>query len=273
VGKIKVKAFFVGYLPMPASLRNFYRLIVFVMILIAAAVALWISSAQQGAGNGTWNAFELTTLEGTLKLEPYPVLYVSQPKPMSVLLVQLGKLSADALAADFNNKRVAVTGFPIQRGDWFMLEIADKTAFNLVDGDSGQVPEMTQSFGKVSLRGEIVDSKCFLGVMKPGAGKVHRNCAALCLKGGIPPVLIVKSLEEDYRGYLLTMADGSSAATALATLAAVPVEISGELEERNGLLYLRLQDQLPRQLSNSELAEFGSTLMVAAVEQYSQCAH
>jgi hypothetical protein len=29
----------------------------------------------------------------------------------------------------------------------------------------------------MTLTGEIVDSKCYLGVMNPGQGKVHRDCA------------------------------------------------------------------------------------------------
>jgi hypothetical protein len=34
--------------------------------------------------------------------------------------------------------------------------------------------------GPVELTGEIVDSKCFLGVMVPGSGKTHKECASLC---------------------------------------------------------------------------------------------
>ena len=46
-----------------------------------------------------------------------------------------------------------------------------------------------QSDGHAS-RWEIVDSKCFLGVMTPGAGRTHSACASLCLRGGIPPALL-----------------------------------------------------------------------------------
>ena len=46
--------------------------------------------------------------------------------------------------------------------------------------------------GAVELTGEIVDSKCFLGVMVPGSGKTHKECASLCLRGGIPPALFVQ---------------------------------------------------------------------------------
>lgn len=40
------------------------------------------------------------------------------------------------------------------------------------------------------ITGELVDSKCNLGVMNPGSGKVHRDCAARCVSGGVPLALV-----------------------------------------------------------------------------------
>jgi hypothetical protein len=48
------------------------------------------------------------------------------------------------------------------------------------------------SLGTQTLIGEIVDSKCYLGVMNPGALIPHRACAIRCISGGIPPVLLVR---------------------------------------------------------------------------------
>ena len=53
----------------------------------------------------------------------------------------------------------------------------------------------TVALGTATLAGEIVDSKCYLGVMNPGRGKVHRDCAARCLSGGIPPALLTSTGE------------------------------------------------------------------------------
>ena len=36
----------------------------------------------------------------------------------------------------------------------------------------------------------LVASGRFDGAMKPGDGKTHKGCAALCLRGGIPPALM-----------------------------------------------------------------------------------
>jgi hypothetical protein len=48
----------------------------------------------------------------------------------------------------------------------------------------------TEDLGAFTLVGEIVDSKCYLGIMNPGETNPHRECAALCIGGGIPPLII-----------------------------------------------------------------------------------
>jgi hypothetical protein len=47
--------------------------------------------------------------------------------------------------------------------------------------------------GTFALSGEIVDGKCYLGVMNPGSGKVHRDCAARCLSGGVPILFVTNN--------------------------------------------------------------------------------
>jgi hypothetical protein len=51
--------------------------------------------------------------------------------------------------------------------------------------------------------GEIVDSKCFLGVMNPGERTVHRDCAIRCLSGGVPPMLAYRDAAGTHLALLL----------------------------------------------------------------------
>ncbi|MEI6357910.1 MAG: hypothetical protein WCP53_12550, partial [Verrucomicrobiota bacterium] len=44
----------------------------------------------------------------------------------------------------------------------------------------------------VVLTGELVDTNCYFGVMRPATGKVHRACVVRCLNGGDPPGLLVR---------------------------------------------------------------------------------
>jgi hypothetical protein len=85
----------------------------------------------------------------------------------------------------------------------------------------------------VTLRGEIVDSKCFLGVMVPGEGKTHKDCASLCLRGGIPPAFVVRDREGRTALMLLVSESGGSLAghEAAVRLAAEPIELTGVIED------------------------------------------
>ena len=64
-----------------------------------------------------------------------------------------------------------------------MLEMTEGSLQVIGDGAGGN--PSYQPLGAVTLTGEIVDSKCFLGVMNPGNLKPHKACAIRCISGGI----------------------------------------------------------------------------------------
>lgn len=104
-------------------------------------------------------------------------------------------------------------------------------------GATAQPRTLTADFGqaeRITLRGEIVDSKCFLGVMVPGAGKTHRECASLCLRGGIPPALFVRDRDGQSTLLLLETDRGEPITERAAELAGTHVEITGLRGQRGG---------------------------------------
>ena len=105
-----------------------------------------------------------------------------------------------------------------------------------LEGDSGDSGE---SLGTRTYRGEIVDSKCFFGVMKPGNLKPHRACATRCISGGVPPVLLVRDAEGNAEHLLLVGADGGPVNDDVLDMIAEPVEVTGELLRYDDLLVLR----------------------------------
>ncbi len=120
---------------------------------------------------------------------PYPTLLVARPgeagqhdRYSRYLLVAPGKHGADDLVAGFDGKQVRLQGQLIYREGGTMVEITPGSI--AVIDTAPAVQEMTTDLGTVTVTGEIVDSKCYLGVMNPGQGKVHRDCAARCLSGG-----------------------------------------------------------------------------------------
>jgi hypothetical protein len=60
-----------------------------------------------------------------------------------------------------------------------------------------------KDLGLIKINGEIIDPKCYFGVMKPGKGKPQCDCAIRCILGGITPMLVVKNEQGDANYYLL----------------------------------------------------------------------
>ncbi len=248
----KDKPFFVGYLDMPSQLKKFYWPLGMVMMLISLFMGYTLASAQKSSATASWDTSQTETIQGLIQVAPYPVLHTVDPQnpeeTQSILLVQQGKYSADAAALPFHNQFVTVKGFPIRHGGWTMLEITGESDIQLMtESDASNLATFSEevkptSLGSVSLSGEIIDSKCYLGVMKPGEGPVHRACAEVCLLGGMPPMLVVRGHDNLRYGYILANADGSSVSTDLADSAGHLRQVKGELIRMGDLLYIQLQD-------------------------------
>ena len=93
--------------------------------------------------------------------------------------------------------------------------------------------------GPLTVRGEIVDSKCFLGVMVPGSGKTHKDCASLCVRGGIPPALHMQDRAGHSVLMLLTGTAGESVSAQALRFAGEAVDMTGTIQQQDGWLVLR----------------------------------
>ena len=79
--------------------------------------------------------------------------------------------------------------------------------------------------------------------MRPGVGLAHKACANLCIKGGIPPVLV---LDQPVRAggletvfVLLSDMQGGAVGQELYDLVALMVRLEGALERHGDLLVLK----------------------------------
>lgn len=251
--------FFVGYLEAPAGISAFYKLVIPILLVFAVGFSFWASSSQTSAGEGVWDLSGEVEISGYLTVDPYPVIHIGGEQPRSVILVEQTKMGAGDSATEYANQWVSVSGFAITRGDWTMLQLVPTSTFTVLT-DTTVAPIESVAMGEVELTGEIIDSKCFLGVMKPGAGKAHRACAAMCLRGGIPPMLVVKNAEGEKYGFMLMNEDGSSASIELADQVAVPVTLSGQMEQRGDMMYIRYSAGSVNRLSGPSLASYGESL-------------
>lgn len=135
----------------------------------------------------------------------------------------------------------------MQRAALRMFEVEDDAAGVRVLGDTGTGERPLRAKRRVTLRGEIIDPKCFAGAMKPGDGKAHKGCAVLCLRGGIPAVFVTSG-----EVYLVVGADGVSLAgeglEAVLPFVGDRVEVSGEAGAVGDLKLLYLSGGAIRRL-------------------------
>jgi hypothetical protein len=200
--------FFVGYLPTPRGLKRLLLRTFITMLLGVLLLGAILAARQKDPGKGTWDLDHEHTLEGVLYASPYPMLLVNRDgAEQLVLLVGQGKVgAANSDIKKLDGRRVRASGFMLQREGRVLLEMND------VPQPLSNERHKALSFAPghpITVRGEVIDPKCYSGAMKPGEGKTHKACAALCLRGGIPPMLVARHRDQ-LQFYLLTDEDGSA---------------------------------------------------------------
>lgn len=242
---------YVGYLPVPRKQRRFLRWAVPVTLWAGCAASFFWARSQHSPGAGVWDDGQPITLHGIVVGSPYPILFTQDVggESQAVLLVEAGKHGSHERFKGLSGRAATVSGWPLHRDGRRMLELEPTDAAVRADGpaSSSLAPAQTP-LGLVTLRGEIVDSKCFLGAMKPGEGKTHKECATLCIRGGIPPMFVTRDATGTARYYLLEDPTGGPIDPALFPLIADPVEITAELAIWGGVNILKVRADSVRRL-------------------------
>jgi hypothetical protein len=233
--------FYVGYHPLsPRGLARFLRARVTTLLLLAAAVGVGAAAAARPLGHGAFEYGTTREFTGQVVGVPYPMLAVARPgggTPAAsyYLLVGRGKHGAGQAVAELDGRPVRLRGTLIHRDGSTMIELA---AVPVPSGDRPVTLDAPEPLGSVTLTGEIVDSKCHLGVMNPGEGVSHRACALRCISGGAPPLLVVTDAAGRAQRFILTDPAGGTVGARVLDLLAEPVRITGQVSRRGDVLYL-----------------------------------
>ena len=210
-----------------------------------ALLALLVAMLQGPYARSVFEYRNYRDFEGTIIAEPHPMLSVDRPgltktddQASIYLLTLFGKVGARSAIEGLDGQRVQLAGALVFHQGQTMLEIQEGSIRPL--GATGSKPAQVV-YGEVTLVGEIVDSKCYLGTMKPGRFKPHRACAANCIAGGVPPLLLVDASDGSRRHYLLVDLEGRPVNRRVLDYVAEPVRIRGE-ERRLGDLRVLAAD-------------------------------
>ncbi len=227
--------------------RKLMRAVALVLFVLGITSALALALPQKLIGSSVFEWGTVKTFSGVLKVQPYPHLLVLRPGAVSTqpsfstyYLVAPFKFGLDReKLASLDGKSVSLQGTLIYRGDQTMVEAVPDSIRADEQPATAIVGPESIPLGRQTLLGEIVDSKCFLGVMNPGQLLPHRACAIRCISGGIPPILLVRSTKGAALHLLLVGADGRPVNQQVLDLVAEPVQITGEVVRQGGLLILR----------------------------------
>jgi hypothetical protein len=230
----------------PATGR-FIRIVVLLLLTSITGFAFTMAAMQRTIGVSVFEYGTVKHFSGVFILKPYPHLLVPRPgltgaqtRFSTYYLVAPLKHGLDQNQfAPLDNRSVSLQGTLIYRENQTMIEVRPDS----VKAFAQPFPPVrgldTVSLGRQTFVGEIVDSKCYLGVMNPGQLTPHRDCAILCIKGGIPPVLLVHQKKGPPIYLILVSADDKPVNQQVLDLVAEPVQITGEVERQGDWLFLR----------------------------------
>lgn len=237
--------FYIGYLPkMPKNLAKVMKTFVAVSFIAAIGLAVLFWIGQNPFAKSVFEFGTVKDFEGTIQAKPIPFLLVEKQEKNNGLptferipLVAEGKHGFDATLLD--GQHVRLKGTLIYRDDLRMIEVVPASAGKLSE-TAEPIEEKSVSLSNFTLKGEIVDSKCYLGVMNPGQSKPHRECAVACLRGGIPPLFVVKDFQGNVSELWLLSEKGEPVNRDILDFVAEPIEVSGEVSRTGDQLFFKI---------------------------------
>ncbi len=264
---MKNEEFYIGWIPKaPLSYVKQVRRVLFILFLLALLVGLLLASFQKKFSTARFEFGRPTEIKGIYCSSPVPMLRVVSGKDIwgntsfiSIPLVGYGKHGAETAIMElekeknssFNKKEITLKGTLLYSDGKTLLQVSreeDPVVAVGMDADVSLLPKQND-LGSQTIKGEIIDPKCYFGVMKPGEGKVHRDCAIRCILGGIPPVLKVMNEKGEMNYYLVVGPHGEKMNEAVQDYVAEPVEIEARAVQQDDWVILYVGEKSIKRIS------------------------
>jgi len=222
---MKQDDFYIGWMPSPpTSFSNYTRKAVIVVIGLIVFVAVLLSQQQKQFSTAVFEFGKRTEITGIYQNFPVPSIRVitehdvaGNSTYITIPLTGYGKFGAEGTIAalekqnqiQLQNREITISGTLLYSDGKTLLQI-DEHDKPLLKWSNEVYPteHSVQELGDMDLTGEILDPKCYFGVMKPGHGKPHKDCAIRCIAGGMSPVLYVRNEKGESNYYLLLDKNG-----------------------------------------------------------------
>ena len=279
--------FYIGWMSAsPASFAARMKKSLLGILLIVVVIGIILAISQKKFGTGNFEFGELTTVKGIYSTLPVPNIKVVNGTTIfgvknyiSIPLVGFGKSGADGVMEELgkeNNttldqKEITLKGTLLYNDGKLLMQVdANDKPLLSISGKAEMEPPALKDLGMMKIKGEIVDPKCYFGVMKPGMGKVHKDCAIRCILGGIPPVLRVNNEKGEANYYFIVGPNGEKMNERVQSFVAEPVEINARVKQYDDWIVLYVNDDKSIQrISGLSLAR-GNVQTIACVNSCSK---
>jgi hypothetical protein len=259
---MKNDEFYIGWMSnAPRSFANTIRKYLLVLFPIVIILGALLALSQKKFGTGNFEFGTLTEVKGIYSNTPVPNLKVNGKHArlpggdiwenvnyITVPLIGYGKHGVDGIIADLEResntslegKEITLKGTLLYNDGKLLMQIDenDKPLLNVSENKNGKAAPKIKELGTLDVKGEIVDPKCFFGVMKPGEGKPHKDCAIRCILGGMPPVLKVEDESGKENYYLIVGTNGEQMNEVVKNFVASPVELHAKAAQYDDWIVL-----------------------------------
>lgn len=252
--------FYIGWMPSaPASFSRHIRKAIFVLLGFAVIIAGLLSLQQKRFSTASFEFGKLTEVTGIYQQFPVPSIRVTASNDafgratyITIPLTGYGKFGAEGTITSLErehgislvNRQVTFRGTLLYSDGKTLLQIDlhDDPLVKWTDQPS-PVQHETRELGHVQLTGEVLDPKCYFGVMKPGHGKPHKDCAIRCIAGGMSPVFYVRNDKGEANYYLVLDESGRKMNEKLKDYVAEPLSLQARAMEYDDWVILYVEEK------------------------------
>jgi len=276
--------FYIGWMDAaPKVFAAFVKKYVFFLMPVVIILGILLAISQKKFGTGNFEFGTITEVKGVYFNMPVPNIKVPDGKDIwgntsyiTIPLVGYGKHGADGIIKDvekdkntvLDGKQVSLKGTLLYNDGKIIMQVdgSDKPVSIIAENNPPAINIAAKELGNITVAGEIIDPKCYFGVMKPGEGKVHKDCAIRCILGGISPMVHVVNNKGASNYYLIVGPNGEKMNTAVQDYVAEPVEIRARAVQYNDwvVLYVNGNNSIQR-VSRSVFVQPRESVIACAV--------
>ena len=246
--------FYIGWQEnMAAESRRFLKRRLVILFILVPILLFSLAAFLRPFNSYQFEFGQVKEYTGVYYASPQPMLHIESTDwpdgiSKSCLLVGYGKFGAAGImnkiqksAGEINGRNITLKGSLIYGDGKSILELTDEVeSFVKINNNNATGKTPLKQLDPISLSGEIIDPKCYFGVMKPAIGKIHKSCAIRCISGGIPPIF--RTNEGLY--YIILNKNGGRMNNAVLPFVAEQVNITGipgQFLDWN-IIYLDIED-------------------------------